>query len=162
MRGYTKSDIKFHKAEVGSQSFPAINVKDHSYYNPDRVAEALDCTPEAAHCAIETAIELIREDFWRIFAEAACDIKLHPHFGKYAYIESAGRSAGWLIVRGIGDQYDVEHYWNAIDLTAWYSFEQAIKDKIKEITGFDYMVNFIRNTNLHIKCATSAQEFGNL
>lgn len=142
MARYTKDDVST-RHERGSR-YPVIYVKwnpsskfsqtiedyffptSHTIWNdeadlgPSRLANKVD---DLLNTAIEYWAEQRREEFWYEFAPDLA----HEIFGSRVEVYSAGRSGGWLIVKGLED---VEN-WDAIALGKWRSFEKKISDWIK-------------------------------
>ena len=141
-KGYTKADVEFHEERYLGPLLPAVNVKRFTYPDVYDVMDAFDCTEEAAQQALNWAFDSTQELFWQEAAQNLAEIHLIPHFGR-VQTYSAGRSAGWLIAHGLTDREGVEEEWDALDLTAWYAFEKAVKDHIKFITSWDYVKELI-------------------
>jgi hypothetical protein len=146
-KGYTKGDIEFHELHYYGPAFPAVNVKVYHYPDLWDVVDAFDCSEDAAEKALNCAFEATQEAFWDDVAQSYADQYLTERFGKVkAY--SAGRSNGWLVVDKIGDREAVEDEWDAIDLTAWYSFQDAIKAQVKYMTSWDYVKDMLDSNGL--------------
>ena len=116
-----KSEIETYH-ERGSGRCPSINVKVSSF-GRGLSGDSLNCSEDVFQTAMEYAYESAQERFWeeaQELAEYHLDEK-GPFAGVKIY--SAGRSGGHLIVGGLDD---VEE-WDAIAVTAWGRFENAIK-----------------------------------
>ena len=133
-KGYTKEDVEFH-AEYYRPSRPAINVKVYRYPTPWQVEDEFNCSIATAEQALGYALESAQYRFWEE-AQELVDYYLAPQFGKVK-VYSEGRSGGWLVVDGLGYREDVEDCWDALDLTAWYRFEKAIKETIKYLCSWE-------------------------
>ena len=135
MARYSKGDIEFH-AEHYRPSRPAVNVK--AYHFPDiyDVMDAFDCSEETAQAALNYAFESAQEIFWYETAQELANYHLSPRFGSVT-VYSEGRSSGWLVVDGLGYREDVEDSWDALDLTAWYAFEKAVKAEVEWLTSWE-------------------------
>ena len=135
-KGYTKDDIEFHRDGYGPMR-PAVNVKVYHYPSVWDVMDDFDCSEETAEKALEYAFESAQYRFWEEAQEIA-DWHLSNHFGKVK-VYSEGRSGGWLVVHGLAYRDEVEDYWDALDLTAWYAFEKAIRAEIKYLCSWEYI-----------------------
>lgn len=88
---------------------------------PVDVANAPNNIRAAAH-------DYVQERWWQETPQALADKILGKAFKCGADAQSAGRSRGWVIVRGIGTPGD----WNAKKIAAWKRFEKAIESSMKD------------------------------
>ena len=143
-KGYTKGDVEFHEERYYGPALPAVNVKRFNYPDCYDVADHFGCSEETAQQALNWAFESTQERFWQEIVQGIAEKYIEPHFGK-VQTYSAGRSAGWVVCHGMDYQEHVEDHWDAVDLTAWYAFEKAVKDHIKFCTSWDYVKEMIES-----------------
>jgi len=141
-KGYTKEDVDFHNDWNGPRK-PAINVKVYHYPTPWQVKDEFNCSIATAEQALGYALESAQWLFWNEYAQEEADFYLAPQFGKVK-VYSEGRSSGWLVVEGVvsgyrGSLFDESPIseWDALDLTAWYRFQKAIKETIKYLCSWE-------------------------
>ena len=131
-----KDDVEFHnEGNLYSKQWPAINVKQRSWTDPDMVMARFGCDAPTAERAIEYAYDMAREGFWEQIQDTAREI-LHDNEIK---VYSTGRSGGWLIVCNWKDF----EYWNAIDLGRWAKLCKLVAAEIKYICGDDQIMEAI-------------------
>jgi len=117
---------------------PAVNVK---WYGPrgivDAIVDRFGCSESTAERAAEYAREAECERFWEdaegIAREVLGDVSLRVY--------SAGRSGGWLVVRGLPNVAD----WDAIAVSRWGRFASAARGEIDAISLNDMLDNIDAN-----------------
>lgn len=137
--GYTKEDVVFHGTGYGIKLAPAVNVKVYHYPEWWRVDDLYSTGEKLACDALGIVLWATQNLFWNKEVPTLVDKHLRPRFGAQADAHSAGRSAGWVVGIGIGDKYDVQDWWNALDLTAWYAFQKAVKGTVNYLTSWEYV-----------------------
>ena len=135
--GYKKKDVVFHSCN--SKQVPSIDVKVHFYPHPYRLVETYGISEELAEAALGIVYEHSYNLFWYTEVPRLVYEHLEKQFGPGVQWQNTGHSGGWLSVDGIGTMYDVEVWWNALHLTAWYAFENEVKATVKAMTSWDYV-----------------------
>lgn len=119
---YTRDDVERHTEGYYGYGYPAVNVKVRHFVSSDKIAERFGCSEDTAIKAAEFAFNAACEMFWQEVQDTAEECL--PRWGIKAY--SAGRSGGWLIIKGL---QDVEE-WDAVMLAKWRHFEKIIKAEV--------------------------------
>ena len=136
-----KADIdQYRQSSPGYASAlcPAINVKCYDF-GRGLSAETFGCDEEVFNTAIQYAFESAQSHFWEDIPETAQDI-----FGAVR-VYAAGRSSGWLIVRGL---YDVES-WDAVDLAKWRKFSRQVTQEVEYLCSDIVVQEDIEANNWH-------------
>lgn len=113
----------------GGERVPAVRVKQY-HFAAGLTPANLNCSEAVFNMAIEYAWESAAARFWEEAGEMA-----EHHFGPGVRVEQAGRSGGWLLVRGLGP---VEA-WTETDRAAWDAFEAAIMVLMDYLSSAEYV-----------------------
>jgi hypothetical protein len=123
------------KAEISlRQGRPTINVKCYSFGDVDAVMARFHCTKDVAQKALEFAYESAVASFWERADEHA-----ERSFGESVEVGSEGRSAGWLVVENL----DYFESWNAVMVSRWSGFENAIHAEMKYFGSEEHIMEAI-------------------
>ena len=143
----TIESVSMHREGYYGTAYPALNVKCYTLPDPDAVVTRFGCSAATAERALEWAVESHREDFWgpcgpdSPYPSRAQDA-LREAFGDAAdklEIWAAGRSGGWLIVRGLPP---VEE-WRRADLARWSVFAREIAAEIAYLSSEETLLDTI-------------------
>ena len=143
----TIESVSMHREGCYGTAFPALNVKCYHLPDPDAVTARFGCSAATAERALEWAVESHREDFWgpcgpdSPYPSRAQDA-LREAFGDAAdklEIWAAGRSGGWLIVKGLPP---VEE-WRKADLAKWSVFAREIAAEIAYLASEEALLDTI-------------------
>lgn len=128
---FRKSDIEFHSEGYGRRNRPAVNVKVYHFQTDWKVADTFHCSEEIAQQALNFSFESAQSRFWEDAQDRAEEI-----WGRGVKVYSEGRSGGWLIVDGIGE--DVES-WDAIAVSQWGRLVRWCETEIEFLNSWDYV-----------------------
>lgn len=162
---FSKKDIEFH-GSFNTPYGPAINVKVHNFGGhgneladyfkvnemKDRMEELMeggeDKVQEEWEQAVQWAFESQQETFWDGVQEYG-QLILEEVFGPVK-IYSEGRSGGWLVVHSaygnngkIATRQEVDDEWDAIKVSCWGRFSQAIKADVEWLSSFEQVKELI-------------------
>lgn len=127
---YTKDDVERHSAGYYAPYYPAVNVKAYHLPSTWKCAEHFNQSEEWAEKALESAFNSACTSFWEDVQNIAVET-----FGRGVKVYSAGRSGGWVIVKGLTDIAD----WDAVDLAKWRHFENTLKQSVRFFTSDEIM-----------------------
>ena len=134
-RRFSKDDIEVHSEGYGRAGHPAVNVKVRTFSSrmAQRLADHYNIDDDARiETALEWAFESLQQGFWED-APTFAERYLSSAFGGNLKVYSEGRSGGWLVVYGVGDIAD----WDAIRVSAWGRFEQAVRAEIDFLCAYE-------------------------
>lgn len=146
-----KADVPRNYHDRNSHDQPTLNVKYYGRveYTPEKVAAEFQCDEAAAERVAEWCYESAREDFWeraldclnfamlgdkRACEYAPCGLKKGPY-----EIFSAGRSGGWLIVKGLPPVAD----WDGPTFQKWRKFARLVSQEMNHLASWDYAKDII-------------------
>lgn len=128
-----KQEIEVYSERCGRNPLPSINVKNYTLPF-SAVQKHFNLDDAAAEKAIGFAFDSACQRFWDEAQEIAIDT-----FGNGVKVWQMGRLGGHLCVEGLSP---VEE-WDAIDLSKWVKFENAIKSEIKYLTSAECFIEDI-------------------
>ncbi len=147
----TEHGVTMHRESYGGV-MPAVNVKIHDFSGYDEARAALEARgvdPEVAEKAVEWADEANRETFWEQAQDDAefylCKRRMTGRYSRFGFspslrIEQQGRSGGWLVVAGIGDD---PTEWNRAQRVRWHRFERAMRENVRYFTSAEGLLEII-------------------
>lgn len=143
---YTREDVNTRRLGIygSGERVPTVNVKIHYLSGVNEAVMAkFSCTEAEAEKAVGYAIESECEDFWRYWSGDEDSDALDHYWPVRLYgtitVESAGRSSGWLVVRGLPEL----SAWNAITLGHWRRFENAVREDVKYRCSVECLIELI-------------------
>lgn len=124
-----KSDVETHNDRMYGNQYPAVNVKIYRQNSSPpmshEVAEKFGCSEKQAEKALEFWFNMAQESFWENITDAIKEVYEKWHYSIEVY--SAGRSGGWLIVKGLPE---IET-WDAAMLGKWGRVCKICRDAIR-------------------------------
>lgn len=137
---YTKQDIDTHTERYYGRAYPAVCVKVRKTPSIDKIQEHFKCSEKQAEKAAGYAWEMACRIFWEDVEELAKELLGNVT----AY--SAGRSNGWLIVKGLPDIAS----WDAIQLAKWRKFEKTVLNDVEYLMSWDQWTDNIEANKWHL------------
>lgn len=146
-KNYTIATVSMHREGYVGPAYPALNVKCYRLPDPDAVIARFGCSRQRAERALEWAVESHREDFWGPCGpdspyQSRAEDALREAYGDAAdrlSIWSAGRSGGWLIVKGLPPVDE----WRKVDLAKWSVFASEIAAEIAYLASEEALLDTI-------------------
>lgn len=133
MKRYTKKDITFHDDGFFAQTgHAAINVKVYHWLMPwerRQIQEQYGWTDEEMEQAARAVWDWLQYEFWNTHVP----LLAKKHKVEDLAIGSAGRSDGWVCAENA--TVEAVRSWNAIQVSRWGRFEQAIRGAVQAQTS---------------------------
>ena len=144
---FTKKDIDFHgdgnsSAFGGGTGYPAVNVKSQGSIFFEIEAAFPELGKEKIERIGGMAWDTHAELFWQVSAPSILG-DIFPEVKPEEWTQ-AGRSGGWLVVTGLGDQEFVLGHWNAPTVARWGKFERAILAEVQQLSNTDSLIETIK------------------
>ncbi len=144
MSNTTQSGVRMHSDTPFGYGpyYPSVNVKMWGHKFPEgwQLARHYNVTEAAGYLLSEWAFDRQCDLFW---SQVGAVVEKHLETTDWS---AAGRSGGWLEVRGIGDQEDVCK-WRKGKVERWQKFEKAVHDFMDELCEWDAVIELIDSTD---------------